>query len=184
MGLYTIAVTATVPLALMNPEFKETLFIDLEVLNECEIDSVTPLTSIPYQLYYIAEDPLFSFNPSWNSVIAGCPTFFDIEIDDGGVWRPLSAAELAVISFNSADGSFSFQTSDYALDGQIWLLNVFKKSTYSIGVAGKGEYIFDLEFRDICWDSTLTAAQFLQLDYIYDLWQAQDLRYSQMVDSS
>lgn len=170
MGLYTIAVTASVPLSLMTPEFKEILFIDLDVLNECEIDQVDPLSNIPYQLYYIAEDPVRSFSPTWTSAINGCPTFFDIEIDENGIWRPLNAAELAVISFNSADGSFSFQTSDYQLDGQIWLLNVFKKSTYSVVPSGKGEYIFDLEFRDICWDSTLTAAQFLLTAYTYDLW--------------
>lgn len=78
----------------------------------------------------------------------------------------------------------SFTTSDYSLDGQIWTIRLYKKSTYSIVVEQEGEYLFDIEFRDICWDSVLISAEFEFPDYLYDLWQFQSIFYSTMDDQS
>ena len=64
----------------------------------------------------------------------------------------------------------SYSTSDYSLDGQVWSIRLYKKSTYSITPKQEGEYLFDIEFRDICWDSVLVSAEFANPDYIYDLW--------------
>ena len=56
VGRYIISIHAKVPDEFMNPTYEEELLIELTVLNSCITDSVSPLSSIPNQLYYIAED--------------------------------------------------------------------------------------------------------------------------------
>ena len=65
----------------------------------------------------------------------------------------------------------SYETSDYDLDGQIWKIRLYKKSTYSITAKAEAEYLFDIEFKDICWESVLLSAEFENPDYVFDLWQ-------------
>jgi len=36
-----------------------------------------------------------------------------------------------------------------------------------------GAHVFDIEFRDICWDSVLQQATFDETFIQYDLWQMQ-----------
>ena len=92
-------------------------------------------------------------------------------IDDlTGLERPLTLDELAVITFDSSNGQMSYQTSNYELDGEIWTIRLYKKSTYTITAMQEGEYLFDIEFKDICWESVLVSAEFLNPDYVFDLW--------------
>ena len=76
----------------------------------------------------------------------------------------------------------SYQTSDLTLHGEIWTIRLYKKSTYSISAMQEGEYLFDIEFKDICWESVLVSAEFLNPDYVFDLWQFQSIFYSEMTD--
>ena len=93
-------------------------------------------------------------------------------IDDlTGLERPLTVDELAVITFDSSNGQMSYQTSNYELDGEIWTIRLYKKSTYSITAMQEAEYLFDIEFKDICWESVLVSSEFLNPDYVFDLWQ-------------
>ena len=96
----------------------------------------------------------------------------------------MAAQEIDVITFDGTDGRMSFATSDYSLDAEVWKIRLYKKSTYSVHSKQEGEYRFDIEFRDICWDSVITAAEFEFLDYVYDLWQFESIFYSEMVDQS
>ena len=67
---------------------------------------VTPLDTIPDELYYIAEDGTKSFVPTWSTTIPGCPVTYEIgRINDiTGLEEPLTAAELVVITFDITDG--------------------------------------------------------------------------------
>lgn len=47
-----------------------------------------------------------------------------------------------------------------------------------------GAHVFEIEFRDICWDSVLTEAFFDSSTIAFDLWQAQSIFFTQMVDTS
>ena len=78
----------------------------------------------------------------------------------------------------------SFVTSDFALDGEIWTIRLYKRSTYSIGPKQNGVYLFDIEFRDICWESKLQSAEFEYPEYVFDLWQFESMKFTQMVDLS
>ena len=49
-----------------------------------------------------------------------------------GIERPLNVDELAVITFDDTNGEMSYLTSNYDLDGEIWTIRLYKKSTYSI----------------------------------------------------
>lgn len=40
MGLYYVAITASVPTAFMNPTYSEELLVELEVKNSCILDEV------------------------------------------------------------------------------------------------------------------------------------------------
>ena len=74
------------------------------------------------------------------------------------------------MTHSTVDGSLTLVTSDYGLDGEAWEIKLFKKSTYSVDSQSEGVYQFTVTFRDICWDSNLQAAQFLQAAYTYDLY--------------
>lgn len=145
---------------------------------------MTPLSTIANELYYIDEDGTRSFNPTWSTAIPGCPATYEIGLIENGVERPLTADEKAVINFDDTDGSMSYSTSDFGLDGQIWPIRIYKKSTYSEIPEGEGEYTFDIEFRDLCWDSSLQAAEFHNPDYVFDVWQLQQMTHDLMQDLS
>jgi len=61
-------------------------------------------------------------------------------------------------------------------------MKLFKRSTYSASVQQDAVYLFDIEFRDPCWDSVLQAAS--APDYTFDVWELQTLTFNQMVDQS
>ena len=173
VAVYHISIIGSVPSPFMDPTYEEELLIRLTVNNDCQTDKVTPLDTIPDELYYIAEDGVRTFAPSWSITVIGCPVTYEIgRIDEStGLERPLGSAELAVIDFNGNDGQMSYQTSNYELDGEVWTIRLYKKSTYSIAPEQEGEYLFDIEFKDICWVSDLVAAEFSNTDYVFDLWQ-------------
>ena len=78
----------------------------------------------------------------------------------------------------------SFDTSNFSLDGEIWTIRLYKRSTYSTGAKQDGVYLFDIEFRDICWESKLTPAEFENPEYVFDLWQSESMVFTQMIDLS
>ena len=77
-----------------------------------------------------------------------------------------------------------YSTSDYGLDGEIWTIRLYKRSTYSNSPKQDGEYVFDIEFRDICWDSVLEPPYFRQSPYVFDLWQFQRVVFAEMQDTT
>ena len=147
------------------------MIINLEVRNECDQDAVVNLKTISDQLYYIAESRVVTFEPTWSSNITGCPLVQEIARIENGIARSLNPQELAVITHSLVDGVTTLETSEYSLDGEVWTIKILKRSLYSTGSQAEGAYIFDIEFRDICWDSILQAAEFYQLSHVYDLWQ-------------
>ena len=95
---------------------------------------------------------------------------FEICRIENSVARPLTAAEKLVVAHASSNGKINFVTSDFSLDGEIWTIRLFKRSTYSIGPKKDGVYVFNIEFRDICWESNLQSAEFENIQYFFDLW--------------
>ena len=63
---------------------------------------MTALSSIANELYYIAEDGVRAFVPTWSTTVMGCPVTYEIgRIDElTGLERALAAEELAVITFS------------------------------------------------------------------------------------
>ena len=61
---------------------------------------MTALSSIANELYYIAEDGVRAFVPTWSTTVMGCPVTYEIgRIDElTGLERALAAEELAVIT--------------------------------------------------------------------------------------
>ena len=135
------------------------------------MDAVVTLKTISDQLYYIAETNLVTFEPTWSSNVTGCPLVYEIARIENGIARSLNSQELAVITHSLVDGVTTLETSNYSLDGEVWTIKISKRSVYSTGSQFEGAYIFDIEFRDICWDSMLQPAEFEHTSYIYDLWQ-------------
>lgn len=168
----------------MNPTYSEELLIDLNVKLNCDPDDVSALSTIPYQIYYIGIDGTRDFAPTWDNTVFGCPATYEISRIEAGVERPLTAAEYAVLTHSTVDGDLSMTTSDYFLDSEIWTIRLYKVSTLSIGPNRVGEYIFDIEFRDICWDSDLLRAVFEEGEYIWDLWQFEQMVFTDMKDIS
>ena len=160
VGIYEISIQGSVPLVFMSPTYSEELIVTLNVENKCLTDTVAPVGFISDEnLYYISEDGVLAFVPTWSNSVAGCPVVHGMSrIESGGTERPLNSAELAVITFDASNGQASIQTSDFALDGELWTLKIYKQSTASTSPLSEGYYLFDVEFRDICWDSTLLEA--------------------------
>lgn len=147
--------------------------IDVSLGGGCNDDEVTNLTSISDILYYIAEDGLVKFEATWSNIEPSCPTDYLVTRIVEGTERDLTEAEKLVLTHHKlTTGMLDLQTSDYALDGEVWKIKLFMRSTYSKLPENKrnGIYVFEIEFRDICWDSDLTAAQFVASSLIYDVW--------------
>jgi len=184
LGKYKIAVVGKVPAAYMENVYTEELLIDLWVMDGCEDDDVTNLTTIDDTLYYIAEDGLVSYQPTWTHSELGCPILYMVSRIVDGVERDLTPEEALVLTHNSANGWLDLQTSDYALDGEVWTIRLFMRSEFSKSDKKDGAHVFAIEFRDICWDSELTAAIFDLETFTYDVWQMQSNIFTKMVDES
>ena len=74
-----------------------------------------------------------------------------------------------------------YSTDNFALDGETWIVSIKMVSTFS-NQPDEPQYVFDIEFRDSCWDASIQAAEFSNYDYIYDLWQYEVLNFGPMLD--
>ena len=74
-----------------------------------------------------------------------------------------------MLTHSKADGSLKLFSDDYALDGEVWTIKLYKTSTYSTHANAEGAYQFVVTLRDICWDSVLTPAVFGSLKYSWSL---------------
>ena len=64
----------------------------------CPDDEVTPTSTIDNTLYYIAEDGLISYKPTWTHTLFDCPIIYGVNrIDADGTERPLTASEQLVL---------------------------------------------------------------------------------------
>ena len=157
VGLHTATITGIMesPLQKIEQSFDISLFLDID----CTLDVVTPLASIDNQSYLIAVDKLQSFAPTWLQSKPDCPVTYEIMKVVSGAERPLTASELRVITFQESDGSMSYSTNDFDLDGKIWTLSIKMKSTFS-KKPDVVQYVFDIRFRDSCWEANLVPAEF------------------------
>ena len=101
----------------MDPVYQEELIIGLKVNDGCEDDEVTNLTTIGNTFYYIAEDGVISYEPTWSHSEVGCPIAYMVSRIENGVERPLTASEKLVLNHDVTNGWMTLDTSDYALDG-------------------------------------------------------------------
>ena len=142
----------------MDPVYAEELLIDLNVNNNCKFDVVTTESMIDDQLYYIDVNDTVFLEPTWSSNVTGCPATYEIGRVVDGVERPLTPEEYVVISHSVFDGHMSYFTEEFDYDGEVWTIRLYRLSTYSSMDNDDGEYLFDIEFRDECWDSVLQPA--------------------------
>ena len=54
------------------------------------------------------------------------------------------------------------------------------ESTHSSHANKRGSYLFTVEFRDKCWDSTLTEATLTNAPYTFDLWSPEIMPFTSM----
>ena len=66
----------------------------------------------------------------------------------------------------------------------MWTIRLYKESIESIDDNRIGEYIFDIEFKDICWDSDLLKPVFDEPSYMWDLWQEEKMIFLDMKDNT
>jgi len=92
--------------------------------------------------------------------VTGCPLTYEIKRIVNSAEQALTSHETAALIHSTADGSLQLLSTDYDLDGEIWTIKLYKKSTYSTHANSEGIYNFVVAFRDICWDSVLTPAVF------------------------
>lgn len=154
----------------MDPVYLEELLIELKVKDACQEDEVTNLTTIDDILYYIAEDGTIAYEPTWEHSQTSCPFSYEVTRIVEGVERALNDEEKLVLTHDPSNGWLDLNTSDYSLDGQIWTIRLFMRSTFSESAKKDGAHVFDIEFRDICWDSVLQAPVFDKEHVIYDVW--------------
>jgi len=184
LGKYYISVIGKVPAMYMDLPYEEELIIELRVKDGCEDDQVTNLSVVADTLYNVAEDGLVRYMPTWSHSEEGCPIEYLVSRVVGGVERPLSADEETVLKHFNTTGWLDLETSDYALDGEVWTIRLFMRSSFSKSPLRDGAHIFDIEFRDICWDSKLLAASFEEAFMLYEVWQMQSNLFTKMVDAS
>ena len=148
------------------------MIISLDLANGCLIDEVTTTgTAISDFTYYLNNDGLLSWSPTFSSTVTGCPLTFEIGLIVSTVEQALTSHETAVLTHSTVDGSLTLLSTDYALDGEVWTVKLYKKSTYSTHINSEGIYQFDVTFRDICWDSVLTPANFGSSTYTWNLYE-------------
>jgi len=145
------------------------------VTNECPGDVVSPTGAIADLTYKIINDGLISYTPTWTTSVTGCPITYEIRRVLADLSEiTLTAFETAVLTFDSTDGSLDINTSDKALDGEVWTIKLFKRSTYGTQPTMDGIYQFDLTLIDPCWHSTLVAAV-MPNAFTWDLWQSESM---------
>ncbi len=108
--------------------------------------------------------------PKWKQRYEECPFTFEIGRVVDGFERLLSPEENKVIQFNPTNGRMRFKTDNFGLDGETWTIRLYMKSTYSMSDMHEAAFVFDIKFRDICWDSDLEAANFKSSMFAYNLW--------------
>ena len=134
----------------MKVQYSENLIIDLQVTNECAIDVVTPTSTIPDLTYNISKDGLITYTPTWTNSVKACPSTHEIRLVLADLSEvALTAKETSVLRFDIKDGSLDLQSSDKTLNGQVWIIKLFKRSTHGTQPTMDGVYLFKLEFIDL-----------------------------------
>ena len=184
VALYSISVIGATPAS--KPAYQDELLIVLDVQNGCLNDEVTTTAAAINDLTYnINEDGTLSWSPTWSNSVTGCPQTFEIGRIVTSVEQALTGHETAALThYPGTDGHLELLSTDYALDGEVWTVKLYQKSTYSTHANAEGVYQFDITFRDICWDSVLTAAVFDSATYNFERMVAQNMPFAAMIDTS
>ena len=124
---------------------------------DCSLDIVTPVDKIADQTYLIGFDGTVSYEPKWTQSKPYCPVEYEFTRLIGGSVVPMTLDETKIISFNESDGSLTLSTDDLSMHGLTWTLSITMKSTRSEQPDGS-QYLFNINFRDACWDAELKPA--------------------------
>ena len=78
--------------------------------------------------------------------MAGCPFTYEVRriVNDAEIL--LTSHETAALEHSAENGSLRLASSDLALDGEVWTIKLFQKSTYSTSKESEGIYQFDITF--------------------------------------
>ena len=110
-NIYQVVARANVPSG--YPVFEEELIINLAVSNACLSDEVTATaTAISDFSYYLQNDGLLSWSPTWSSTVDGCPTTFEIGRVFTGVEQALTSHETAALTHSDGNGSLTLLSTD------------------------------------------------------------------------
>jgi len=81
-----------------------------------------------------------SWSKTWTSSVVGCPLTYEIGRFVNGVEQALTSHETGALTHSTIDGSLQLLSTDYALDGEVWTIKLYKKSTYSTDANAEGVY--------------------------------------------
>ena len=68
----------------------------------------------------------------------------------------MTAHEIAALTHSTVDGNLKLFSTDKTLNGEVWTIKLFKKSTYSTHVNSEGVYQFVITFVDPCFVALLS----------------------------
>lgn len=110
--------------------------------------------------------------PEWTTSVTqfNCPFLYELTITENGAERALTSADLAVVTFDNLTGEIQIATSDFTYDTIEWTFKVTKTSQLSTTAQREASVSIEVTFKDICWDSTLVAPQFIQSSLTFDLY--------------
>ena len=127
--------------------------------NGCLNDQVTATgAAIADLTYHVQNDGPITWSPTWSSSVTGCPLTFKVGRIVGGVEQALTSHETAALTHSTVNGSLSLQSTDQTLNGEIWTIKLYKKSTYSTHANSEGIYQFVIKFVDPCVLAVLTIS--------------------------
>ena len=159
VALYQVVARGSVPSG--YPSFQDELIISLDVANGCLNDQVTATgTAISDFTYNLQKDGLKSWSPTWSSSVAGCPLTFEIRRIIGVVEQEfvLTSHETSVLTHSNVNGSLALLSTNLNLNGEVWTIKLYKKSTYSTNASSEGIYKFKITFLDPCVVAVLTIS--------------------------
>ena len=85
-------------------------------------------------LTYFIGDPAVVLEPTWISSVNNfdCPFVYKIYQKVASSWvNPLPVETEAVLEFPDSNDAFSIETSNYSLNGEIWVIRLTRESVYS-----------------------------------------------------
>lgn len=99
-----------------------------------------------------------------------CPTKDALQIVEGGSARTPSETDLKVVKYDQVASLLTVDVSDFAYDGKTWTIQVSRRGVLSLNNSPAATISITVTFKDICWDSELSAPAFISKSVNFELY--------------